>query len=275
MAFYYPDGDGGRRELETGGDTTVIDQTQAGAVIARGVISNANILAQVISKAGEQGDLWTIGFTNAGNDIYSGDLLLYNGTQWQRLQTSPNRPSYSLPTASASTKGGVKIGSGLSISNEVLSAKFPDLPTASKSTKGGVIIGDGLDIDESGILSATPQDYELPTASAGTLGGVKVGATMKMTNGVLDYELPIASSTQRGGFKLGDGLYMDGDRLCLLPQDDNNEKECSINIKNILKGAGGSSESTDWSGGTGGTTYGILVLGTTPSTVEGAMWLSV
>lgn len=244
MAFYYPDGDGGRRELETGGGTTVIDQTQAGAVIARGVISNANILAQVISKAGEQGDLWTIGFTDTENSIYAGDLLLYNGTQWQRLQTSPNRPSYSLPTASA-------------------------------STKGGVIIGDGLDIDGNGILSTTPQDYELPTASAGTLGGVKVGATMKMTNGVLDYELPITSSTQRGGFKLGDGLYMDGDRLCLLPQDDNNEKECSINIKNILKGAGGSSESTDWSGGTGGTTYGIPILSTTPSTVEGAMWLSV
>ncbi|MBE8951423.1 MAG: hypothetical protein SR3Q1_12690 [Quinella sp. 3Q1] len=63
------------------------------------------------------------------------------------------------------------------------------------------------------------------------------------------------------------------DKLCLLPQTDSssNEKECSINIKNILKGSG-TSESTDWSGGT---SYGTLILGTTPSTIEGAMWLSV
>ena len=275
MAFYYPDGDGERRELETGGGTTYIDQTKAGSVIARGTISTAAEFAQVTSKAGELGDLWVIGFTNENSGIYTGDLLLYVGTQWQRFQTSLNRPSYSLPTASASTKGGVKIGSGLSISNEVLSANPPDMPTASESIKGGVIVGSGLDIDENGILSAVTEEYTLPTASAGILGGVKVGASMKMTDGVLDYELPIASSVQRGGFKLGDGLYMDGDRLCLLPQDDNNEKECSINIKNILKGAGGSSESTDWSGGTSGTTYGIPILSTTPSTVEGAMWLSV
>lgn len=58
--------------------------------------------------------------------------------------------SYTLPTASASTKGGVKIGAGLSMDGEVLNNSNPTaytLPTASASTKGGVKIGDGLTMD--------------------------------------------------------------------------------------------------------------------------------
>ena len=57
---------------------------------------------------------------------------------------------YTLPTASAETKGGVKIGSGLSMSGETLNNSNPtpySLPTASASVKGGVKIGDGLTMD--------------------------------------------------------------------------------------------------------------------------------
>lgn len=65
--------------------------------------------------------------------------------------------SYTLPTASASTKGGVKIGVGLTMDGETLNNSNPTpftLPTASDETLGGVKVGDGLSIDDNGILSA-------------------------------------------------------------------------------------------------------------------------
>lgn len=69
--------------------------------------------------------------------------------------------SYILPTASSTTKGGIKIGAGLSMDGETLNNDNPtpatpySLPTASAETLGGVKVGDGLSINESGVLSAT------------------------------------------------------------------------------------------------------------------------
>ena len=64
---------------------------------------------------------------------------------------------YTLPTASSDTKGGVKIGSGLTMTGEVLSNDNPtpySLPIASAETLGGVKVGSGLSIND-GVLSAT------------------------------------------------------------------------------------------------------------------------
>jgi len=51
------------------------------------------------------------------------------------------------------------------------------LPTASPSVLGGVKIGSNLTIDGNGVLSANAGAYTLPTASTLTLGGVKVDGT--------------------------------------------------------------------------------------------------
>ena len=62
---------------------------------------------------------------------------------------------YTLPTASASTKGGVKIGSGLSMNGETLNNTNPtpySLPTASENVLGGVKIGSGININN-GVIS--------------------------------------------------------------------------------------------------------------------------
>lgn len=69
-------------------------------------------------------------------------------------------PTYSLPTASASVLGGVKIGSGLTIAEGVLSAAGDagggyTLPAATAETLGGVKVGENLTISEDGTLSAT------------------------------------------------------------------------------------------------------------------------
>ena len=51
------------------------------------------------------------------------------------------------------------------------------LPTASPSVLGGIKIGNNLTIDANGVLSANAGAYTLPTASTTILGGVKVDGT--------------------------------------------------------------------------------------------------
>jgi hypothetical protein len=66
-----------------------------------------------------------------------------------------------------------------------LGAEFYTLPTASGSVLGGVKVGTGLEIT-SGVLSATGGgSYTLPTASASVLGGIKVGSGLAIASGVL------------------------------------------------------------------------------------------
>lgn len=63
--------------------------------------------------------------------------------------------SYTLPTASAETKGGVKIGNGLTMEGEVLNATPYNLPKATAEILGGIMVGSGLSVDENGVLSAS------------------------------------------------------------------------------------------------------------------------
>lgn len=64
--------------------------------------------------------------------------------------------SYTLPTASNNTKGGVKVGSGLTMQGEVLNNANPTpytLPVATNEILGGIKVGSGLSIND-GVLSA-------------------------------------------------------------------------------------------------------------------------
>jgi hypothetical protein len=115
-----------------------------------------------------------------------------------------NKPAvpaaYSLPTASASALGGIKIGNNLSIDgNGVLSgASSYNLPTASSSALGGIKVGNNLSIDGNGVLSGA-SSYNLPTASASQSGGVKVGTGLTITGGVLSASaagVPYTGATQ-------------------------------------------------------------------------------
>lgn len=107
--------------------------------------------------------------------------------------------AYSLPTATASVLGGVKIGSGLSIdgSGVVTAAGTYTLPAATVSTLGGVIVGTGLAVS-SGTISvsygtssstacvgddARLSDARTPTAHASThqTGGADAVASVVVT----------------------------------------------------------------------------------------------
>lgn len=62
------------------------------------------------------------------------------------------------------------------------------LPTASTTVLGGVKVdGSSITIDGSGIISAAPSGYVLPIASQSTLGGIKIGSGLTVdANGVVD-----------------------------------------------------------------------------------------
>ena len=85
--------------------------------------------------------------------------------------------------ATTTTLGGVKVGSGLSVTGDgTLSADAQGytLPTATASRLGGVKVGSGLSVTGDGTLSANAQGYTLPAATNTTLGGVKVGGGLKV-----------------------------------------------------------------------------------------------
>lgn len=155
-------------------------------------------------------------------------------------------PSYTLPIASFSTLGGVRIGAGLLIDIDgILSVQNPglstsgvasvnnrtgnvilnssdivlalgftpieSLPIANPSTIGGVKIGNGLTIDGSGNLSISN------TFGVHSING-KVGAVTLSINDITNalgytpistqYVLPTASQTSLGGVKIGTGLVI-------------------------------------------------------------------
>jgi hypothetical protein len=95
--------------------------------------------------------------------------------------------SYTLPTATTSVLGGVKVdGTTITIASGVISsASGYTLPTASTSVLGGVKV-DGTTITiASGVISSA-SGYTLPTASTSVIGGVKVdGTTITIASGVI------------------------------------------------------------------------------------------
>ena len=73
-----------------------------------------------------------------------------------------------------------------SIKNKPTIPSAYTLPTASGSTLGGIKVGANLSINGSGVLSANVGGYTLPMAAAGTLGGIKIGSGLSIDgNGVV------------------------------------------------------------------------------------------
>jgi hypothetical protein len=122
----------------------------------------------------------------------------------------------SASTASSTTAGVVKIGTGLNIVDGTVSAPIYSLPQAASNILGGIRVGDGLSISQNGTLSALPGAYTLPTATAQTLGGVRVGSGLTIASGVLSataYTLPTASEQILGGVRIGARLSIVGGLL--------------------------------------------------------------
>lgn len=95
--------------------------------------------------------------------------------------------NYTLPTASSSTLGGVKVGSGLTINTSgVLSADVTasTLTAYAKITDLSAVAKTGSYNDLTN-KPTIPAAYMLPNATSSTLGGVKVGSNISVSNGTI------------------------------------------------------------------------------------------
>ena len=95
--------------------------------------------------------------------------------------------NYTLPTASSSTLGGVKIGSGLTINTSgVVSADVTasTLTAYAKTTDLSAVAKSGSYNDLSN-KPTIPSAYTLPNATSSTLGGVKVGSNISVSSGTI------------------------------------------------------------------------------------------
>lgn len=113
--------------------------------------------------------------TNTANNTYT--LPNASGT----IALTSNLSSY-VPTSRILTINGTALD--LSADRSWTIATYT-LPIATASVLGGIKIGSGLSIDAAGVVSAAGT-YTLPIASATVLGGIKVGANLAIdVNGVL------------------------------------------------------------------------------------------
>lgn len=95
--------------------------------------------------------------------------------------------NYTLPTASSSTLGGVKVGSGLTIdTGGVLSADVTAsaLTAYAKTTDLAAVAKTGSYNDLTN-KPTIPAAYTLPNATSSTLGGVKIGSNISVSNGTI------------------------------------------------------------------------------------------
>jgi len=123
---------------------TVNGQSGPSVVATTGDTVTANITAPVVVSAtaspasapGATGPQGPQGVQGVKGDTGAAGATGAKGDTGSQGPTGPAGPSYTLPTASSSTLGGVKIGSGLSIESGVLS---------STATGGGIDANDTID----------------------------------------------------------------------------------------------------------------------------------
>ena len=107
---------------------------------------------------------------------------LMSASDKEKLDSIPvgGGSSYTLPMASTTVLGGIKVGTNLSISNGVLSGNYAVATTSSAGLMSAV---DKAKLD--GISSGGGGSYTLPVASSSVLGGIKVGSGLSISDGVL------------------------------------------------------------------------------------------
>ncbi len=183
--------------------------------------------AELPTTGNEIGDVWNVQTADKTHGIKAGEDVCWNGESWDNLggicdmseyakkselatvsttgsyndlEDKPTIPSeYTLPTATATTLGGIKIGTDLKISNGVVNvshATSADSATKATQDASGNVITTTYATKASLATVATsgsyndllnkPEAYSLPIATASVLGGVKAGSDVSIsTEGVL------------------------------------------------------------------------------------------
>lgn len=156
--------------------------------------------------------------------------------------------AYTLPIASPSTLGGIRLGSGLTAdSNGVVSAVSTyTLPAATTTTRGGITVGTGLTVNNGVLSNPNPTPYVPTIATVGSAGIVKPGSTLTIA---LDGTLDVIGGS--GGTPVSDGAYrpeqygaIRGTGLSLVQRQGN-----TAAINSCWSAAGGAKGLVDMGGG--------------------------
>jgi hypothetical protein len=148
-------------------------------------LSGTNLTTYMLNKL-------SVGTPNSPSG--SGAISFNNGTG---VFTFTPAAGYTLPTASNTTLGGVKVDANtITIDGSgVIKANYTNysLPIASNTTLGGVKVdANTITIDGSGVIKANYTNYSLPIANASTLGGVKIGSNISVTgDGTISWSQPL------------------------------------------------------------------------------------
>ena len=198
--------------------TTIASNVVNSSLTGLGTVTSGTWSATTIAptKGGTGLTAYTAGdiiYSNATNTLTKlgigsvNQVLTSNGTVPYWAAAPQN---YSLPTATTSVLGGVKVdGTTVTIngSGVISAANSYSLPTASTTILGGVKVdGTTVTINGSGVISSASA-YSLPTASPTVLGGVKIDNSTIVINGsgiisAPAYTLPTATTSVLGGVKV-------------------------------------------------------------------------
>lgn len=152
-------------------DLGLFGLTSRGLTISKAGSSVNGLIFEQAAGLGVNG----AGFTTIGPVGTSGFGFYFGGSTqafYFSATSITSQRTYTLPNASGT----------LALTSDIVSYT---LPIASATILGGIKVGNNLSIDANGILSAG-NSYVLPTASATVLGGIKVGTNLSIdANGVL------------------------------------------------------------------------------------------
>ena len=196
----------------TAGDATAakkgLMKVGAGLVVSGGVVSipPASSTIKGLFQVGS-------GLTQSGGQVSLGALTPATSTTRGAIQT--NDPSLNVVNnflnvtrvdATTSAKGVVQIGSGLAITDGVVSLNGPD---ATAATKGFMQPGTGINIDADSVISRP-----LFTATTSTNGHITVSSGLAVTAaGVLSLNAPNATTATKGVIQAGNGIQVSPEGL--------------------------------------------------------------
>lgn len=158
----------------------------AGNTISTTYASKADVSALLSTKLGVTATAYAATRDGAGNNIVN---------TYAKKTDIPS--AYTLPNATSSTLGGVKIGSNISVSSGTISITKSNVtsalgytpPTsdtvydnATATTAGLMSASDKIKLDG---IAAGANKYSLPAATSSTLGGVKIGSNISVSSGTI------------------------------------------------------------------------------------------
>ena len=147
----------------------------------------------------------------------TGVIYYYDGVKWSGhgVPANVSLAEAAQDATAAMLVSGVKTNIALTYHDDTNAMDLTvTLPTATNTVLGGVKVGNNLSITD-GVLSATVEPYILPEATDTVLGGVKVGDNLTIASGVLSVtppgiSTPASSETldqTKQIFVLGTGTY--------------------------------------------------------------------